>query len=118
MFQLEIVIMDAYFRPEFNFLNLSLFLVFLGFMLFFVEFIKKLAIIHDPAHRGSGLRGDFNQIKPFLPGDSQGLRDRHYTQLILIFINYSNFWRPDHFIYPVGMLLSFWGTIRFSLENR
>ncbi len=60
MFHLKIVVVNADFGSELNLFNLHLFLMFSGFMLFFVEFIEKLTIIHNPADWRVGLWGYFH----------------------------------------------------------
>jgi hypothetical protein len=76
MTHLESVIMDADFWPEFDLFDLNLLLVFFGFVSFFVQFIKKLAVIHDAADGRICLRGDLDQIQIPIFCHGQSLLDR------------------------------------------
>ncbi len=114
---LEIVIMDADLRPELDLFELDVFLVFLGFVLFFVLFVKKLSIIHDPADRGVGLRGDLDEVEAPLAGQIQGLRDGHDTHLFFLFIDHSNLFGPNHFIDPMRLRFPGYRIERSSSYN-
>jgi hypothetical protein len=106
MTHLESVIMDADFWPEFDLFDLNLLLVFFGFMSFFVQLIKKFAVIHDSADRRICLRGDLDQIQIPVLRQGQSFLERQNADLLFVFIYYPDFSCLNPVIDPMRLFLS------------
>lgn len=70
-------------------------LVFLGFFFPFGLFKAVLAVIHDPANRRSGLRGNFHQIEILLDRKPLCLTGIHDAELASVRRDHPNLLVPD-----------------------
>ena len=92
-------------RPEFDLLQQSLLLVLLGLVIALVQLIQKLAVIHHPADRGLGLRGDFDEVESALAGNDQRLGGGHDAERLLVLVDHPDFPVGDQLVRPVQSLL-------------
>ena len=73
-------------------------LILLGFLLALGLLKAELAVVHEPAHRRRGLRGDLDQIKALLVGDVLRLRGRHDAELLAGRADETDLAVPDLFV--------------------
>ena len=81
-------------------------LVLFGFFLPLGLFEAELAVVHDLAHRGDSLGGDFHQVQIGLLCDLQGLSGAHNTQLLAVGADQADLFVTDLFIDLMILLLS------------
>ena len=93
---IEVVGVDA--RGHANLLDLDDLLVLSGF-LFLLELLEpELAVVHDLADRGNGVRRDLDQIEIFFFGQRQSSGGRHNTKLIAFSSDHAEFLVPDFLV--------------------
>ena len=79
---IKVVGIDA--RGHADLLDLDDVLVLLRFFFLFQLFEAELAVVHDLADRGRGVRRDLDEIKLLFLGKREGCGRRHDTKLIAI----------------------------------
>ena len=90
---IEVVGVDA--RGHANLLDLDDVLVLLGFFFLLQLLEAELAVVHDLADRGRGVRRDLDQIEILFFGQRQGCGRRHDTKLIAISSDHAELLVPD-----------------------
>jgi hypothetical protein len=83
---------------KFHFLDLNLFLFFLGFLQLFILLKLEFAVVHDAANRGFGIRGNFYKIQFSLFRDPLGLRQGNDTDLFAFLIDQAYFPAGDFIV--------------------
>ena len=79
-------------------LTSTTFWFFLGF-LFLLELLEpELAVVHDLADRGNGVRRNLDQIEIFFFGQRQSSGGRHNTKLIAFSSDHAEFLVPDFLV--------------------
>jgi len=58
-------------------------------------FVLEFAIIHDPANRRCCVGRNLDQVEAFVLGQAQGIVEGHHAQLLLGFIQNSDFAGAD-----------------------
>jgi hypothetical protein len=86
--------------PKLHFLDGDVSLVLLRFVLFLVELVQVLPVIHDPANRRACSGSDFHQIQTPLYRDRQRLLRSHDSELLILVVDDSNFSRSDSLVHP------------------
>src|SRR5882672_1545227 len=81
--------------PEFDFLDLDLFLLPTSGLRLLVLLEHELAIVHDPADRRFGSRRDFDEVQPGGFGATQRLVSRHDADLFTVRTDDANLRRRD-----------------------
>ena len=79
--ELRVEIADVDARRHADFLDLHNVLILLGLLLPLALLELELAVVHQLAHGGHGLRRDLHQVQSLLISDPQGLGGRHDAQL-------------------------------------
>ena len=93
---IEVVGVDA--RGHANLLDLDDLLVLSSF-LFLLELLEpELAVVHDLADRGNGVRRNLDQIEIFFFGQRQSSGGRHNTKLIAFSSDHAEFLVPDFLV--------------------
>src|SRR5687768_10532964 len=108
--KLDLVIAFVGARPELDFLDLDLLQLELGFMLLLALPVLELAVIHDPADRGFGHRGDLDQVEFGRLGFRQRLRERNDAKLLTFHTYESNLRRVDLAVESLMLLVESYVT--------
>ena len=103
--QLDLVIALVSAWPEFDFLDLDLLELELGFVLFLGFAVLEFAEIHDPANRRLGHRGDLDQVEFGRFGTGARIHERNYSELLTVFTNQADFGGGDFRVDPLIMLV-------------
>src|SRR5215472_4194622 len=77
--------------PELYFLDMRTFLVLLLLVRLLVLLVEELAVIHELADRRHRVGRDFHDIQARIPRGLHRVKQRHYTQLISRFVDYTDF---------------------------
>jgi hypothetical protein len=92
----EIVDVDV--GSVFDLFDVNLVLLSLGFPGFFLLLVAETPVIHDLAHDGPRTGCDLDEIETLLPGEREGLFNRHHSDLISFVVNQAHRREPDPFI--------------------
>ena len=92
---LRLVVMLVHRNGELHFLDDDDLLLLAGGAITLFLFVQEAPVILDSADWGDSVGRDFNQIKPALPGDLQGLKGRQNSKLFAVLVNYADFACPD-----------------------
>jgi len=84
---LDVPIMIVNFRTQTNLFQDNRMLLFLAQLCFSLLFVQVFSIIHNPADRRLGVRGDFDKIQPQIMGFELGILDIDQPHLIVVFID-------------------------------
>ena len=103
LFDFETNIVFPRFGSHTDFLKFGLMLFAFGLAFGFVVF--EFAEIHDPANGRLGIAGHFDQIQSSFLSSVQCLLSRDHTQLVSIFINYTDRCDSDLFIESIRFLV-------------
>ena len=98
VFQLDIEVVDVNAGGHPDFLDLHHALIFAGFLLALGLLEPVLAVVHELAHGGHGVGGDFNQIQIALLGQAQSFLGGHDAQLFAGFRDQADLLVPDFFV--------------------
>ena len=90
VFELRIEIPDVDARRHPNLFDLHHVLVFSGLFFPLALLEPELAVVHQLAHGGIGLRRNLDQVQALLIGDLQGLRRRHDAELLALGTDQAN----------------------------
>jgi hypothetical protein len=58
-------------------------------------FVLELAVVHEPAHRRTGRRGDLDEIEIGFGGQAQGIFDTNDADLLTTGADESDLWDAD-----------------------
>ena len=92
---LELVIVLVHLRPELDFLDLDDLLVLLRLARALGLLVLILPVVHDPADRRHGGRGDLHEVQTLGTRDGQRLGGWHDAQLLAGFVDHPDLTDPD-----------------------
>ena len=110
--QLDLVVAIVGTRPEFDFLDLYLLELELGFVRALRLPVLELAEIHDPAHGGLGQRRDLDQVEFRRFRSCDCIRNGHDTELLTICTYQPDFGGVDLSVDPLCFVLGYRVTPR------
>ena len=84
---LEVEVVVVGLRPKLDLFELGGLLVLLGLAVALGRLVLELPVVHDLAHRGHGLRVDFNQLKTELIGAGHGFVGGHDAKLLALVVD-------------------------------
>src|SRR5215217_4602476 len=91
MLHAVVVIVVVSTRPKLYFLDRDRYRLLLRLVLILSE-------VDDAANRRFGVRGDLNQIQPFLPGPAHGIAHIHHAELLPVVTNHAHLRHANSFI--------------------
>ena len=108
--ELDLVIVFVSTGAQFDFLDLHLLLLQLGFVSALLFLILELAVVHDAADWRLRGRRDLNQISPGFFSQLQSSSDTHDPQLLTVHTLETNLRNRDFFVEAMRLVLSYGET--------
>ena len=108
--QLDLVVAFVGARTKLDFLDLDLLQLELRLVLLLALPVLELAVIHDPADRGLGGGGDFDQVELRCLGLGQRFGKRDDAELLTLHPYESNLGRVDLAVEPLMLLVECYVT--------